>query len=319
LPLYFLPDKDDYLNSVYHEETLAQQGGFIELLDRLPQSEIILSPAVANFIDKGPGETTLLGRQTDGDNMVDANIAGAVWYLPGSPVVSVTDRESFDAARVDYVNYLFANNAYIIADPNKSLFRDLDVLITGIQFAIDLLPGSDQEIVRADILSSLPVEPANIRTYDEEVSKTGSDMYIFLARQNVQIYLLGGLLLAIIGILSVAYTNYLEDRRTLGLLRIRGAGPKSMLRFFGAGILAPSFIGLVFGAAVSLIVGYGITNLVWQFREIKNVLIYLATHIAISELTIVIFITLLLVIAVTGLIFSQWVFRKTVREGLSDN
>ena len=68
-------------------------------------------------------------------------------------------------------------------------------------------------------------------------------MYIFLARQNVQIYLIGGLLLAVIGILSVAYTNFLEDRRTLGLLRIRGAGPKSVLRFFGSGIVAPSFVG----------------------------------------------------------------------------
>ena len=57
-------------------------------------------------------------------------------------------------------------------------------------------------------------------------------MYIFLARQNVQIYLLGGLILALIGIFSVAYANYVEDRRTLALLRIRGAGPADVVRFF---------------------------------------------------------------------------------------
>jgi ABC-type antimicrobial peptide transport system permease subunit len=197
--------------------------------------------------------------------------------------------------------------------------KNLDVLITGVQFAIELMPGSDPQQVSANILNSLPVEPSSIRTYDEELGKVGSDMYIFLARQNVQIYLIGGLLLAIIGILSVAYTNFLEDRRTLGLLRIRGAGPKSVLRFFGSGIVAPSFVGLVIGIGVSLIVGYGITNLVLRLRAVKNILLYLETHIAVSELTAGIAIVLFLMIALIGVIFSQWAFRRTVREGLSDN
>jgi hypothetical protein len=319
LPLYFLPDKNSYLESVHHEESLAQQGGFVELVGQLPEGGVILSPAVSSFIDKRPGDSTLLGRQTDGQNMVGARIAGAVWYLPGSPVVSISDRESFDTARIDYVNHLFSNNAYIVADPNVPSLKNLDVLITGVQFAIELMPGSDPQQVSANILNSLPVEPSSIRTYDEELGKVGSDMYIFLARQNVQIYLIGGLLLAIIGILSVAYTNFLEDRRTLGLLRIRGAGPKSVLRFFGSGIVAPSFVGLVIGIGVSLIVGYGITNLVLRLRAVKNILLYLETHIAVSELTAGIAIVLFLMIALIGVIFSQWAFRRTVREGLSDN
>ena len=127
------------------------------------------------------------------------------------------------------------------------------------------------------------------------------------------------MLLAIIGILSVAFTNYMEDRRTLGLLRIRGASPRHMLRFFGSGIFAPSYIGLLLGILVSLIVGYGITNLVWQLREVKNILLYLVTRISVSDLTIIITITLFVMISLVGLIFSRWVFRKTVREGLSDN
>ena len=319
LPLYFLPDTDSYLETVHHEQSLAQRAEFTELVGELPGGGVILSPAVASFIDKKAGETTPLGRQTDGEHMLTARVAGAVWYLPGSPAVSVTDRESFDTARIDYVNHLFANNAYIVADPNAPAIRDLDVLITGVQFAIDIDPGADPTVVKNAILKSLPVEPSSIRTYDEEIGKIGSDMYIFLARQNVQIYLLGGLLLAIIGILSVAYTNYMEDRRTLGLLRIRGAGPGSTLRFFGSGILAPSLIGLVLGIAVALIVGYGMTNLVWQLREIENILLYLVTHIAISYMTVAIATGLLVTIAIIALIFSRWAFRETVREGLADN
>ena len=319
LPLYFIPDKDAYMNAVYYEESLAQEGDFNELMSNLPEGRVVMSPAVASFINKSPGESTSLGRQIDGIDMLQAEVGGALWYLPGSPLVSVTDRESFDTARVDYVNYLFSNNAYMAVDPNPAAIRNLDVLISGVQFAIQLMPGSNPDTVRNNILASLPIEPSNIRTYDEEVSKIGSDMYIFLARQNVQIYLVGGLLLALIGILSVAYTNFMEDRRTLGLLRIRGAGPRQMLRFFGSGIFAPSFIGLILGILVSLIVGFGITNLVWQLREVKNILLYLTTHIAVSDLTVVIGITLFVLITLVGLFFSQWAFRKSVREGLSDN
>jgi len=319
LPLYFIPDSNSYLDSVYYEESLSQDSNFTQLINRLPEGQVILSPTVADFINKKPGESTLLGRQTDRVNMVEANVAGAVWYLPGSPLVSVTDRESFDTARVDYVNYLFSNNAYMVVDPSINTIKDLDVLITGVQFALELMPGANPANTIAAILDSLPMEPSSIRTYDEEIRKIGSDMYIFLARENVQIYLIGGLLLAIIGILSVAYTNFLEDRRTLGLLRIRGAGPASMLRFFGSGIFAPSFIGLILGLLVALVVGYGITNLVWELREVKNILLYLVTHLAISELTVTITVILFFMIALIGYVFSQWAFRKSVREGLSDN
>ncbi len=319
LPLYFLPDQEDYMKSVYSEESLAQTGTFSSLVNGLKDGKLILSPAVNAFVDKAPGESTQLGRQTDGETMLEAEVAGTTWYLPGSPLVSVTDRESFDNARVDYVNHLFSNNAYIALDPNQKSVQDLDVLISGVQFAVQILPGFDAENISAGIVKALPMEPSNIRTYDQEIRKIGSDMYIFLARQNVQIYLIGGLLLAIIGILSVAYTNYMEDRRTLGLLRIRGAGPGQMLRFFGSGIFAPSYIGLLIGIAVSLIVGYGITNMVWQLREVKNILLYLDTHLAISWLTIIITLILFAVITLVGLVFSRWAFRKSVREGLSDN
>ncbi|MEI8309811.1 MAG: ABC transporter permease [Verrucomicrobiota bacterium] len=319
LPLYFVPDAGAYLKAVYSEESLAERGGFKNMIAKLPEGQVLLSHPVTAFTNKKEGDMTFLGRDTEGKNMVGGKVAGSLWYLPGSPLTSITDRESFAAARVDYVNHLFSNNAYVVLDPANPAIRNLDVLITGVHFAVTLKPGAQPQAARASILKSLPVEPSNIRVYDEEVKKVGSDMYIFLARQNVQIYLIGGLLLAAIGILSIAYTNYLQDRRTLGLLRIRGVGPTHMLQFFGPSIFAPSFIGLALGAIVSLVVGYGITNLVWQLRAVKNILLYLTTHIAISHATILITVGLFLMIVAIGLIFSRWAFRRTAREGLSDN
>lgn len=319
LPVYFLPDKDGYLNVVHHEESLAQQGNFTKLVHRVAEDQVILSPAVSRFMDKDRGEMTPLGRRVTDDGMVQLKVAGATWYMPGSPSVSITDRESFDTARIDYVNHLFSNNAYMVADPNLVSIQDLDVLITGVQFAISLAPGVVSADMRDRLLHALPMELADIRTYDEELTKVGSDMYIFLARQNLDIYLIGGIVLAVIGILALAYTSFIEDRRTLALLRIRGAGPSDTLRFFGSGLFAPSLIGLVLGIAVAITAGYGITNLVWHLREVSNILSYLLTHIAVSELTVIIAMVLFLLILAVGLTFSKWAFRKTVREGLADH
>ena len=82
------------------------------------------------------------------------------------------------------------------------------------------------------VLKAIGMKPLDVHDLDTEIGRLGSDMYIFLARQNVQIYLLGGLMLALIGIFAVAYANYVEDRRTLALLRIRGAGPLRGRAFF---------------------------------------------------------------------------------------
>lgn len=318
LPIYFVPDAGAYLSNVEHENTLAPNGDFSGHIESLPSGRVLLSPAVASFSERNAGERMPLGRDTGGSTMVDAEVGGAVWYLPGSPLVSVTDRESFDAARIDYVNYLFTNNAYVVVDPVVEAISDLDVLISGVQIAVNAEPGTDLEELAERISGHLPVEPSSMRVYDQEIERIGSDMYIFLARQNLRIYLLGGLFLSLVGILAVAYTNYLEDRRTLALLRVRGAGPRTALRFFGAGIFAPSIVGLVIGAAVALIAGFGMTNLIWQLRPVKNILTYLETHLAISTMTIAIAVALFVIVGVVGVFFSQWAFRKTAREGLSE-
>lgn len=317
LPIYLIPDAQAYLRTMYHEEQLTENGAFGATLSKLDDGQVLLSPSVANYSGKQPGDSAPLGRSTAGQ-MLEATIAGTVRYLPGSPLTSITDKDSFAAARIDYVNHLFNNNAYIVADPASSGFAALDVLVTGIHLAIDAADHADAAAIATAITALLPAEPLAVRTFESEMSKVGTDMYVFLARENVQVYLIGGLLLALVGILSIAYANYLEDRRVLGLLRVRGVGPYRMLQFFGSGLFAPSLIGLVLGIAVSLVVGYGMTNLVWQLREVQNVLIYLSTHLAISEMTLFVTALIVTLLLLVGLSFSRWVFRNTARHSLSE-
>jgi len=207
----------------------------------------------------------------------------------------------------------------LAASANNPALADLDVLIARLVLTIVPKPGIDTTALKQAVLPALSVEPLQVRELHDEVARLGSDMYIFLARQNVQIYLLGGVLMALIGILAVAFSNYAEDRRTLGLLRIRGCGPRQILQFLSAGLSAPAVVGLVFGVLISLLVGYGITNLVWQLRELKTIMVYLTTHLAVSMQTALVGAFLILILVSILLFFSRWIFNRTAREGLSDH
>jgi hypothetical protein len=153
---------------------------------------------------------------------------------------------------------------------------------------------------------------------DEEIGKMGSDMFIFLILENMRIYLIGGLLLALIGILAVALANYIEDQRTLALLRIRGTSPFQLRRFLIALLLAPSLLGMVVGGLAAMLGGYGLANYVWKLREIKTVVQLLPTHLVISVLTLFIGLVLLLILLGVSFLFSFWVFRQSARENIQE-
>src|ERR1017187_6689129 len=148
----------------------------------------------------------------------------------------------------------------------------------------------------------------------EEVRKVGSDMFVALAMENMHIYLLGGLLLALIAILAVSLVNYTEDHRTFALLRIRGASPEHIRRFLMAMLLSPALLGLVLGGLVALVAGFGLTNYVWKLRELKTVVQLLPTRLVISMLTLGIAAVLMILLLGVSWLFSVWVFRRTARE-----
>ena len=143
-------------------------------------------------------------------------------------------------------------------------------------------------------------------------------MFISLVLENMRIFLLGGLLLALIAILAVAFANYVEDRRILALLRIRGTSPNQIWRFFAATLFSPALLGLVLGVLVALVAGYGLANYVWQLREIKTVVQLLPTHLVASATTFwIVLLIMALVFGVTW-ISSWWVFRRTAREDIQE-
>lgn len=317
VPLYLIDDPERYLKTVYFEERLGVSERFSDIIQGLRGEKVATSPPVAEFWKLGSGKPVLLGADIQ-KKPVLVQSGGVIGFLPGMPPRSISDRQSYVSARIDYLNHLSSTDAYLTATMDNPRLADLKVLIPRIFLLVRTKKDSGPAAVVKTVAGSLRARPLEVRELKQELKKVGGDMFIFLALENMRIYLAGGVLLALIAIMAIALTNYLEDRRTLGLLRVRGASPALLFRFFASSLLSPALLGLVVGMLVAGVAGYGLTNVIWDLRELKSVVHLLPTRIVISGLTIWISLGLLAVILAIALVFSLWVFRRTARETIGE-
>ena len=192
----------------------------------------------------------------------------------------------------------------------------LPILVPRLIILIRADPEAEPAAFRQAIVAATAFPPLEIHSLPQEVAKVGSDMYISLALANMRIYLVGGLALALVGMLAIAMANYTEDRRTLSLLRIRGASPVAMWRFVLAMLLSPALVGLGLGMASAAIAGFGLANYVWRLREIQTVVQLLPTHLVVAPLTAWIVLLVLALLIGVASSFSWWVFRRTAHESV---
>jgi hypothetical protein len=270
---------------------------------------------VAEFWRLSEGTPVLLGM--DGDRRaIDLPSAGTLGFLPGIPPRSVTDRQGYVQARVDYLNHLFSSNAYLVAGSDNPQIASLQLLIPRIIVLVSTDDSGRGEALQQALVSASPYPPLEVHNLEHEVGKVGTDMFIALALANMRIYLVGGLALALIAILAIAMANHAEDRRTLALLRIRGASPRDLWRFVVATLLSPAVLGLVLGASSAVLAGFGLANYVWKLREIQTVVQFLPTHLVLSPLTGGVLLLLVVLLIGVASMFSWYVYRRTAHEGI---
>lgn len=315
VPLYLLADSDAYRAAVYSEPSVGLSHAFDDILARTRGGEVAVSLPVAEFWRVQTGAPLLLGLDPE-RKPVGTNAAGVLAFLPGIPPKSVSDRQGYVQARVDYLNHLFTSNAYLATTADSAQLATLQILIPRIIVLLKTDPTVDAVAFPRALAAATPFPPLEIHSLAQEVGKVGTDMYISLALANMRIYLIGGLLLALIAILAVAMANYAEDRRTLALLRIRGASPVAMWRFVVALLLAPALVGLALGAASAILAGFGLANYVWRLREIQTVVQLLPTRLIIAPLTGWVVLGLMAVLIAVASGFSWWVFRSTAHESM---
>jgi hypothetical protein len=228
----------------------------------------------------------------------------------------VTDRQGYVQARIDYLNHLFSENAYVVASAHNAALSDLRVLVPRVIVLGKVADGAAPADLLPRVVAASPIRPLESHDLTEEIGKVSTDMYIALALANMRIYLLGGVLLALIAIVSVAADNYLEDRRTLALLRVRGASPARLWRFVLALLISPALIGLAVGALVSLAAGYGLATYVWDLREIRTIVQLLPTRLVPSFAWVSVALLLLVLLVAVAAAFSGWVYRRTAHRTL---
>ena len=83
-------------------------------MEPLPSGQVAASPPVAEFWQLEPGLPLLVGMDRN-RAAIDATASGVLAFLPGIPPRTVTDRQGYVQARVDYLNHLFNSNAYLVA------------------------------------------------------------------------------------------------------------------------------------------------------------------------------------------------------------
>jgi len=313
VPFFLLDDPAKYRAHVYAEPAVGLSGPFDDIIAKAAAGDVAVSPPVADFWHLDPGTRVLLGLD-DQRSAVSLNTAGILAFLPGIPPKSVNDRQGFVQARIDYLNYLFSTNAYLATGIDNPKLKPLQILLPRVIVLLKVDPDVDPAAFRSALAKATPFPPLEIHSLAQEISKVGSDMYISLALANMRIYLIGGLILALVAILAIAMANYTEDRRTLALLRIRGASPSDMWRFVMAMLLSPALVGLALGAGSALLAGFGLANYVWRLREIRTVVELLPTRLVVSFLTAGIALLLLLVMVAVASGFSWWVYRHTAHK-----
>jgi len=315
VPLYLLGKSDAYLQNVYHEPQVGMSADFEQIMERVRQGGTASSLPVSTFWRLSEGTDVLLGMDSE-RRALSLPSAGTVGFLPGIPPRSVTDRQGYVQARVDYLNYLFSSNAYLVAGADNPEIGRLQLLIPRIIVLVNADRTQDAAAREQALVRASPYPPLEIHDLEQEVRKVGTDMFIALALANMRIYLVGGFALALIAILAIAMANHAEDRRTLALLRIRGASPRDLWRFVVATLLSPALLGLVLGACAAVLAGFGLANYVWKLREIKTVVQLLPTRLVLSPLTGGVLLLLIVLLIGVASAFSWYVYRRTAHESV---
>lgn len=315
VPLYLLGDAAAYQAHVYSEARVGVTDDFANLVARMPAGEIAMSQPVADFWQLSRGTDVVVGLDRARQAM-SAPAAGVLAFLPGMPPKTVSDRRGYVQARIDYLNYLLGTNAYLVTSANNPRLAGLQVLLPRIVVLLRTEPGTDAGRLRSLIAGAAAVPPLEIHSLEQELQKVGSDMYVSLALANMRIYLVGGLLLAMVAILAIAMANYVDDRRTLALLRIRGASPAHLLRMQLAALLSPALLGLAVGAVAAAVAGFGLANYVWQLRDVRTVVQLLRTHLVLEPLVAALIGLMVVMLVGVAAGFSWWAFRDSAHRSI---
>src|SRR5437899_5365250 len=132
-----------------------------------------VSAPVSDFWRLHPGSQVLLGLDPE-RRAVAAKTGGILAFLPGLPPKSVSDRQGYVQARVDYLNYLFSSNAYVMAGFDNPRLAPLQLLLSRVIVLLKTDPSAAPAAFSKTLAAAAPFPPLEIHSLADEVGKVGS-------------------------------------------------------------------------------------------------------------------------------------------------
>ena len=316
LQLFLIERPDQFLDKVYFENKLGVEKPFRALLQEMGKDDVLLSKGFLASFDPGTSRSLGLGRDKDGE--IEARVAGTLHMLPGLSQFMINDRESFSSASVEFINAVSRSRPYVIGRLDAGNLQRLEAVLANVVVHVD---GNGEGGRVAEELLKLREQGGippftNVYTEEKERDKLRSDMFVFLVLQNIKVFMVGGILAALAGLIATAIVNFTEGKRIFALLRLRGASPRQLRRVLLADLVAPLAVGACIGVPVGLITGYGLTNAIFALPRAASILEIIPVHLTLSWAVGGIVAGVLAFFFLSAFLLSSWVFRKTAREAL---
>ena len=327
-PAFYLPDQSDlyldvvsdrdaYLKTAYFEEALGVVRPFSKSIGGQGDSALTISRGFRQVRSVPLGADVFLDDQ---DLSLGTRFDNVVAFLPGQPTATVTDREGFANAAVDYLNYLVAADARVIGSAAQFKGTALDklpVMPSRLVFMVKLPEATTQTDIDR-LVAGLPITPDQVLSTMTELPKLAEDMFVALSLENMKVLIVGGTLLAVAGVIALNIGNYLADRRLFSLLRVRGIPPALILRLALAIFLVPVLMGLILGALLGIIAGYGNAQAIWDLPRVYGVAGLLENRLAFSASSPAIIIGMGAILILVSVVIGLWPLRKGALADLND-
>jgi hypothetical protein len=200
---------------------------------------------------------------------------------------------------------------------SKAPLSSLKVIPSRVVFLVNTTTELDADGIDR-LIAGLPIKPQNVRWQGAERQNVSKDMFISLALGNMKVFMVGGLILAIAGVFVVGLANFIAERRTFSLLRLRGLPLPLLLRVSLSMFLIPVIVGIALGILLGMVSGYGISQAIWELPRIYGMAGFLDNHLTISLVSWGIVASFGITLTLVAVGFGLWPFRNTAREAIKD-
>ena len=322
LVIDLIEDPDEYLSTVRYDEVLGRSQPFSKIIEKLSDSNLTSSSGLLRVRDVPLNSDIIFGQAEDSEPIV-GQVRDLIAFLPGQAGVGVIQREGYKSAESDYLNYVVEADARLIASLeglSNSPLSKLGVTPSRVVFLINIRENFEiTESSITDLIEELPFKPYNFRWVDGERNLINKDMFISLVLDNMNLFVLGALLLAITGISAVGLVNFQNEARTFKIMRLRGIPFHVLFRMSLSMFLIPVVVGIVLGILLGAISGYGIAQAIWEFPRVYGVAGLLDNVLVFTSSAWRIVASFAVALTVVTLIFANMPFRGTpgaaIREG----